>query len=53
MLIKPEAIIMGKASEIFSILHSAGYELIYFVRKKIDALRTSEMWKFSWVLVIS
>lgn len=34
MLIKPEAIIMGKASEIFSILHSAGYELIYFVRKK-------------------
>ena len=49
MLIKPEAIIMGKASEIFSILHSSGYELIYFVRKKIDALRTSEMWKFSWV----
>ena len=49
MIIKPEAIIMGKASEIFSILHSSGYELIYFVRKKIDALRTSEMWKFSWV----
>lgn len=53
MIIKPEAIIMGKTSEIFYILHSAGYELIYFVRKKIDALRTSEMWKFSWVNTVT
>lgn len=49
MLIKPEALIMGKVSEIFSILHTAGYELIYFVRKNIGAVRTSEMWKFSWL----
>ena len=49
MIIKPEAIIMGKTSETFYILNSAGYAFIYFVRKKIDALRTSEMWKFSWV----
>lgn len=49
MLIKPEALIMGKTPEIFSILHATGYELIYFVRKNIDATRTSEMWKFSWL----
>ena len=49
MLIKPEALIMGKASEIFSILHATGYELIYFVQKNIGAVRTSEMWKFSWL----
>lgn len=49
MLIKPEALIMGKTPEIFSILHATGYELIYFVRKNIGAARTSEMWKFSWL----
>lgn len=49
MLIKPEALIMGKVSEIFSILHDAGYELIYFVQKNIGATRTSEMWKYSWL----
>lgn len=48
MLIKPEALIMGKTPEIFAILHAAGYELIYFVRKNIGATRTLEMWKFSW-----
>lgn len=49
MLIKPEAIIMGKTSEIFSILHAAGYELIYFCAKKINPICTAEMWKFSWL----
>lgn len=49
MLIKPEALIMGKTSEIFSILHTEGYELIYFVRKNIGPTRTFEMWKFSWL----
>lgn len=48
VLIKPEAVIMGKASEIFSILHAEGYELAYFSRKTIDAMRVAEMWKFSW-----
>ena len=48
MLIKPEAIIMGKAYEIFTILHAAGFELIYLVHKNLDATRVSEMWKFSW-----
>lgn len=49
VLIKPEAIITGKTSELFSILQSAEYELIYFVQKSIDFIHTAEMWKFSWV----
>lgn len=49
MLIKPEAIITEKTSEILSILHAAGYELIYFVRKNIGSVRAAEMWKFSWL----
>lgn len=49
MLIRPEAVMMGKASEIFSILQAEGYDLIYIVRKKIDALQVTEMWKFSWL----
>lgn len=49
MLIKPEAIITGKTSAIFSILHASGYDLIYFVRKNIGSVRTAEMWKFSWL----
>jgi len=49
MLIKPDAIMMGKISEIFSILQEAGYELIYYVRKKIGSARSAELWKFSWV----
>ena len=49
MLIKPETIIMGKVSDILSILHTAGYELIYFVRKNIGPVRTVEMWKYSWL----
>ncbi len=49
MLIKPEAIITGKTSEILSILHAERYELVYFVRKNIGALRAAEMWKFSWL----
>lgn len=48
VLIKPEAIITGKTSEIFSILHTEGFELIYFLRKTINALQVAEMWKFSW-----
>lgn len=49
MLIKPEAIITGKVSEILSILHAAGYELTYFVQKNIGSERTVEMWKYSWL----
>lgn len=49
ILIKPEAIITGKAEEIFTILLAAGYELIYFARKNIGSIRTAEMWKFSWL----
>lgn len=49
MLIKPEAVMMGKSSEIFSILQAAGYELIYYVRKNIGSIRSAELWKFSWV----
>lgn len=49
MLIKPDALIMGKTSEIFSILQEAGYELIYYVWKKIDSVRSAELWKYSWV----
>lgn len=49
MLIKPEALIMGKASEIFSILLAEGYELVYFAQKNIGTTRTSEMWKFAWL----
>lgn len=44
-LIKPEAIIMGKAYEIFTILHAAGFELIYLVHKNLDATCVSEMWQ--------
>ena len=44
----PEALIMGKVDEIFSIFCTRGYELVYFTRKKIDAMCTAEMWKFSW-----
>lgn len=49
VLVKPEALITGKTKEIFSILQAEGYELIYYVRKNIGAVRTSEMWKFSWL----
>lgn len=49
MLIKPDALMMGKISEIFSILQEAGYELIYYVRKNIGSARSAELWKFSWV----
>lgn len=48
VLVKPEALITGKTKEIFSILQAEGYELIYYVRKNIGAVQTSEMWKFSW-----
>ena len=48
IIIKPEALIMGKVDEIFSIFCTRGYELVYFTRKKIDAMCTAEMWKFSW-----
>lgn len=49
MLIKPEAIITGKAPEIIDILRTTGYELIYYVQKNIGSVRASEMWKFSWL----
>lgn len=49
MLIKPDALMTGKISEIFSILQEAGYELTYYVRKKIGSVRSAELWKFSWV----
>ena len=42
MLIKPDALMMGKISEIFSILQEAGYELIYYVRKNIGSARSAE-----------
>lgn len=49
MIIKPEAIITGKTAEIFSILKNAGYELIYFAKKNINATCTKELWKYSWI----
>mgnify|MGYP001081863982 CR=1 FL=1 len=49
MLIKPETILIGKTLTIFSILQSSGYELVYFLHKKICPTCISEMWKFSWI----
>lgn len=49
MLIKPESILLGKTQSIFSILQTSGYELVYFLYKKICPTCTSEMWKFSWI----
>lgn len=49
MLIKPEALLLGKALPIFSILQSYEYKLVYFLCKKICPTCISELWKFSWV----
>ncbi len=48
MIIKPEALLTGKTSKIFSILQSAGYKIIFYIKKRIDPLCTSETWRFSW-----
>ena len=48
MIIKPEAIITNKISEIFSILKSNNYELCYWARKNISSIQVADLWKFSW-----
>ncbi len=49
MLIKPEALLLGKTQSIFSILQASGYELVHFFYKRIGHSCTSELWKFSWI----
>lgn len=49
MLIKPEAILLGKTKSIFSVLQAYKFELVYFLSKKICPNCVSEMWKFSWI----
>lgn len=48
LIIKPEAIMLGKVSKILDIISENEFELIYSSYKKLNIEQTSAMWKFAW-----
>lgn len=48
-IIKPEAIMLGKVSDILSIIKTSGFEIVYVSQKKLTDEQTNQMWKFSWI----
>lgn len=47
-IIKPETVMLGKVSEVISIIDKAGFEIIFYSKRKLTAQQTYEMWKFGW-----
>lgn len=48
LIIKPEAIMLGKVSNILHIILENDFELIYSSHKKLTTEQTSAMWKYGW-----
>lgn len=48
LIIKPEAIMLGKVSNILNIISENEFELIYSSHKKLTTEQTSAMWKYGW-----